>query len=51
MGYVRVNIRIGSPDGKVTREVDSFADTGAFYTTIPPRLAYELGLSRSPGRN
>lgn len=44
MGYVRTKIQIGSPDGKAPREVEFLTDTGAFYTTIPPKLARELGI-------
>lgn len=42
MGYVRVKGVIGSPAKNVIREVYFLADTGAFYTTIPPSLAKEL---------
>jgi aspartyl protease family protein len=44
MGYVRANILIGSADGGVVRDVKFLTDTGAYYTTIPPKLAEELGI-------
>mgnify|MGYP001042412876 CR=1 FL=1 len=44
MGYVRVRGIIGGPTGSITREVYFLADTGAFYTTVPPDLAKELDI-------
>jgi len=44
MGYVRVNGRIGNSDGSIVKETFFLADTGAFYTTIPPKLAEELNV-------
>ena len=44
MGYVRVNAFIDSADGSVVRDVKFLADTGAYYTTIPPKLAKELDI-------
>jgi clan AA aspartic protease len=44
MGYVRANVLIGSADGSVIKSVEFLADTGAYYTTIPPKLAEELNI-------
>ncbi len=43
MGYVRTKILIGADEGN-EEEKEFLADTGAFYTTIPPELAEELGI-------
>lgn len=42
MGYVRVSGLIGNPTRTIVKETYFLADTGAFYTTIPPRLAEDL---------
>lgn len=44
MGYVRVKGIIGNPARTLFKETYFLADTGAFYTTIPPKLAEELGV-------
>ena len=44
MGFVRVKCSFGSADRKTVKEVEFLTDTGAFYTTIPPELAEELGI-------
>lgn len=44
MGYVRVNVLIGSADRSMIKDVQFLADTGAYYTTIPPKLAKELSI-------
>jgi len=35
---------IGSADGGVVKSVEFLADTGAYYTIIPPKLAEELNI-------
>jgi len=47
MGYVRANVLIGSADGSVMKSVEFLADTGAYYTVIPPKLAEELNIKPS----
>jgi clan AA aspartic protease len=44
MGYVRVKILIGA-DEKKAREVEFLEDTGAFYTTISPKMSEEMGIA------
>jgi len=44
LGFVRVKCSVGSADGKTVKDVDFLTDTGAFYTTIPPEIAKELGI-------
>jgi clan AA aspartic protease len=44
VGYVRVKGLIGNSAGTVVRETFFLVDTGAFYTTISPKLAEELGV-------
>lgn len=43
MGFVRVRLEIGGERGKM-RETIFLADTGSWYTTIPPKLAEEMGI-------
>ena len=45
MGFVRVKCSVGSADGKMIKYVDFLTDTGAYYTTIPPELAEDLGIT------
>ena len=44
MGYVRVKVQIGEADKKTVRNVEFLADTGAFYSMIPQKLADELNI-------
>ena len=44
MGHVWVKARIGDPGKKNVTEVEALVDTGATLTTIPKKLADELGL-------
>lgn len=44
MGYVRVKGSIGDPEKRAVIEVDFLADTGAFFTAIPPELAKKLDI-------
>jgi clan AA aspartic protease len=43
MGYVRVKIFLGVDEDNA-REIEFLADTGAFYTTISPKMAKEMGI-------
>ena len=47
MGYVKVKATLGNAQRTLTREVEFMADTGAFYTIVPPTLAKELGIQPS----
>jgi len=47
MGYVKVKATLGNAQRTMTREVEFMADTGAFYTIVPPTLAKELGIQPS----
>jgi len=47
MGYVKVKATLGSAQRTVTREVEFLADTGAFYTIVPPDLAKGLDIQPS----
>jgi predicted aspartyl protease len=43
MGEVKVVARLGAPD-RVSQELEFLADTGAFYTYLPPGKCDELGI-------
>ncbi len=44
MGFARVKCLLGDPEGKLFKEVEMLADTGAFYPIITPELAQRLGI-------
>jgi len=44
MGYVRTKITVGNAKKTIVRNVDLLADSGAWFTTIPPKLAEDLGI-------
>jgi len=45
MGYVKIKGTIGNAQQTTAREVELLADTGTFYTIIPPALAKELAIT------
>jgi len=47
MGYVKVKAKLGNAQRTMIREVEFMADTGAFYTIVPPIIAKELGIQPS----
>ena len=50
MGTFNWPMRISSPDGRLSREIEAAVDTGAMYTTIPTRLLRDLGITPSGKR-
>ena len=50
MGTFNWPMRISSPDGRLSREIEAAVDTGAMYTTIPTRLLRDLGTTRAGKR-
>ena len=44
MGTFSWPLRISSPDGHETREIEATVDTGAAYTTLPGELLRQLGI-------
>lgn len=47
MGFVKVKVTLGNAQRTVVKEVEFLADTGAFYTIVPPALAKELDIHPS----
>jgi len=44
MGFVRTRLEIADPTRAKLLNLDFLADTGSWYTVIPPRVADELGV-------
>jgi aspartyl protease family protein len=44
LGFVRIRCPVGSADRKRVKDIEFLTDTGAYYTTIPPEIAKELGI-------
>ena len=45
MGYVKIKATIGSPDKARMLDVEFLADSGFWYTVLPPSIVEELKLS------
>ena len=45
MGTFNWPLRISSMDGQQSRDIEATVDTGAAYTTLPPPLLRELGVT------
>lgn len=42
MGLFEVTIELGDPDGRGYEPIDTYVDTGAFYTTVPRSILERL---------
>lgn len=44
MGYVRTKVAVGNAKRTIVKDIDLLADSGAWFTTIPPKLAEDLDI-------